>query len=537
MKWILAIASLLVGFAAGIWSREERAASTAPPTPTPTNSASGAGESLPDPIAEILTTLGRKPGLRQFAALGKPLARLTPEQVSRLMRELSRDPRDVGNDRAQWLFRWWLEHDPEAASAWMAPRLQRVGQDGPLGGDSISPEGEMVKLWAKAFPERALELAHANPRSGTTAALLTEVLGRREKSPPSQTWAVLRDFPDCPGRAKVVAQFISKWSEQDAGAAFAAALALAPGQTRDDALVAALPKLAEQNAAAAFTHYEELGLSDSELLGKMVSGAAAKDPAAIAAWLVQLDRGQFGQTAPGLVEKWAAQDPAAAFAWAAEHQVRLNVKRESMPELTYTGTAIAYTSKTGPAPNAYSAAMKAKPAETLAWVNSLPDGDDRARMAAGLLPFAEAGQAIQLFDLLPPDERSSAAYNLGKILAADPPRAAAWAGALPAGSARETAWMSIGSSAKSAIDVPPGADRDAWLTGRLHSSEIYSSGPIAALDLIPQIGDSAKRQRAFDRTMEEKLRDAPAPEQKEKIFQWLEKSSLPAEWKTKWQKK
>ena len=115
MKSLIPFCTALVGFAVGMWSTDSSETPVAQPqVPAPTTSE----PERPDALAEILTALRMKPGLRQFAALSEPMSRLTSEQMGKLIERTQRDSREYSEYHSGWLFKWWLERDPTAASAW-----------------------------------------------------------------------------------------------------------------------------------------------------------------------------------------------------------------------------------------------------------------------------------------------------------------------------------------------------------------------------------------------------------------------------------
>ena len=535
MKSLIPFCTALVGFAVGMWSTD----STEVPVvhlkaPVPTTSE----PERPDALAEILTALRMKPGLRQFAAMSEPMSRLTSEQMGKLIERTQRDSIETWEHHSGWLFKWWLERDPAAASAWFQPRLRLFAQDGSVFGFSSNSDTEMIGAWAKAFPDDALNLAREFPDSGLASSLIYPILAQRKSQPENELWPILRDLPEGKGRAKQTERFMAKWGKKDAASAFAAAAALAPGRTRDAALVVVLPELAATDAKLAFEQYNKLGLADPELVTKMIAGAATKDPAGIAEWLTTLDAVQFTQAAPSLVETWAAKDPAAALAWAAAHNVPLVVGRDFLgnTEITHHGFTRSMGHRTDTnAYNSLATAMGYQSAATLTWFYSLPAGPERDRMASRLLSVATADQAIRLFDELPPEARRDAASTVAWKLSAKPKDATAWIDKLPSGPVREQVWYALGQQAANKFDPPVGPDRDAFLRGKIFLIGLQAA-PTDALDLTLEINNPTKRREVLDSIMEKQTRDATS-DSASKSREWIEKANLPDEWKAKWRTK
>ncbi len=537
MKPFIPLCTALVGFAVGLWSRDSQ---VTPPASSPTPIAPAQQEpERTDTLSEVLRALRLKPGLQQFAALSEPLTRLNSAQMGALIERIERDSHQDSDWRSTWLFKWWLERDPDAASAWVLPRFRLLAQDRTdvgLDADGIS---QMIGSWAEKFPADALKLALEKPQSGLAGSLLFYVLKMKKDRPESESWSVLRDFPESRGRVREAERFIKKWAEKDTAAAFAAAQALAAGGTRDSSLAAVLPELAAKDAAFAFEQYNKLGLSDPELVTKMIAGAAAKDPAGIAEWLTGLDAVQFKHAAPWLVQKWAAQDPAAAFHWAAEHKVKLTGywDFEWGDRVSYThsglGRSMSWKGSSG-GPSAVVAAMSKKPEATISWLNTLPFGPERDRMTSLLITAAKADQAIQLFNTLPPEARRDGAYKIASKLTHDPKRGTEWIATLPAGLVRERAWYAFGQIDTGKYGPSPGRDRDAFLSGQAFRFGV--TDPEYSLNTMLKIANPTKRREVFDSAMQRHT-TSQSPTWPENARAWMEHADIPDEWKTKWRVK
>jgi hypothetical protein len=531
MKWLVSIVATCAGIAAGWWSRDFQT----PDSPTSAtqrieNIATPSPESV-GPLAKIQSALRMKPGLQQFAALSEPLARLGPEAIGALIESVEREGREQRDYRSGWLFKWWLQRDPEAASAWVMPRLQLLVQDGPLG-TGTNAEADMADAWAKAFPQRALKLAREYPRAAIAGTLLYHAAHKRRDAPPIETWAIFSDFPEGPARAKEASRFLSEWAKKDAGSAFAAAQSLNAGQTRDQALEAVLPLLAATDTNLAFEHYERLGLSNPELVNKMIVNSGSKDPASVAKWLTQLHPAQFAQVATPFLEKWAAKDPAAAFSWAVEHGARLSMQGQEFTEMRHHGFGRNLSMSFGrPGPDALKAAMTAQPEAALGWLRSLPQGAQREQMAERFLSYVKPEDAVRLFKELGPGSRGRAISTMGSTLSGDPKRATEWVATLTAGPERQNAWYRLGQFEASALNPPVGAERDAWLEGRVIGTGFLSRTPAETLNMVMEIQNAQKQREAFDQVMEAVKSDNAKRVQ---AVTWMEKSKLPEAWKAKW---
>jgi len=534
MKWLVALCAALAGIAAGMWSGNSSNA----PSASQVTVAAAAPQPLAErssAVAQILTALRGKPGLQQFAMLAEPLSRLTGAEMGEVLERVERDSRESTEYRVGGLFKWWLDRDPDAASAWALPRLKLLAQDGPLAFQPGGSDSTIVQAWGKRFPEKGLELARAYPRSGVAASLLWNTLEKARANPPGDGWVIIREFPDGDAKAQEVPRFLEVWAKKDVPASFAAAQSLAPGSIRDQSIRALLPLVAATDAALAFEEYNKLRRPDSELLTKIITGAASTDPAGMAAWLLKLEPAQFAQAAPWLVDKWAAQDPAAALTWALANGAALSWRgddnKRAYRHTPFGRITSITTSEKGPDP--LGTAITKHPSATLAWLHALPPGPQRDGIAERLLTGAGIDDALKLFGELRQSAQELAAFSIAQKLAKDPKRAIDWASSLPTGTTRENAWISFGQNATPGIDPPKGPDRDAWLRGKVFAPGILNSGPEVSLSLVLEINNLALRRQAFDGAMESYSRQ---PSTTEKAREWMESANLPEAWKAKWRK-
>lgn len=539
MKPLIPLCTALVGFAVGMWSTDSIVAPASQSPSIATATSEQRTPERPDALAEVLTALRMKPGLRQFAALSEPMSHLSPEQIGKLIERSERELRAGSDHHSGWLFKWWMDRDPAAAAAWFQPRLRMLAQEGSDFSFSSDSNTEMIGAWARKYPDDALALAREFPRSGLVSSLIYSVIEQKKALPDSELWSLICQFPEGKGRVKPSERFLSKWAKKDAATAFAAVAALAQGPTRDAALIAVLPELAATDAKLAFEQYNKFGLNDPKLVTKIIAGAASKDPVGIADWLTQLDPVQFTQSAPWLVDQWAAKDPAAAFAWATTHRVPLNVRGDQLGdiEISHSGFQRSFGHRaSNDGMNALATAMDKQPAATLAWLHALPAGPERDRMTSRLLSAAKPEQAIKLFDELPPEARRDGAYTVVSKLYTNPKSATDWAESLPNGPVRERAWFALGQSEGTKSDPPAGPDRDALLSGRIVR---YSSNtdPINALNMSLEISNPAKRREALDGIMERQTLVSETFGWAAKSREWLEKANVPDDWKAKWRLK
>jgi hypothetical protein len=258
---------------------------------------------------------------------------------------------------------------------------------------------------------------------------------------------------------------------------------------------------------------------------------AAANPAQALEWLGQLDVTQFAAGAPEIVEKWAERDPAAALAWALEHGVSVTARYTNMDRVEHNSFGRA-TWIADQRLDPFGTALEKQPAATLAWVRSLPAGEDRDRfMELAAKHSKTVDQALALFSELSADAAARVARDIGSGFLIDPERVQQWAASLPAGPAREQAWTGIGRVFGKPLP-PPGPDRDAMLSGIVRP--IGTPRPPA--DLLPlavQISDLQLRRDMIDEAMDYYVNlsyEKTAGEARA----WLENADVPDEWKVRW---
>ena len=530
-RLLLPICAFALGFSiAGFHALSVR--TQPPPTATPNLtkatqlSAPERNDGLASAIAAV-QSIGFRPSLRNFAELGELLDQLDSTKVASLLDFLEKEPQHTYRD-LECAFSWWLRRDPAAASAWIQPRLKRFAQDGPLGMSFDSSGGYIVSAWVKALPKEALEFAREHARTGLAAELLERIHRSHPERDPSKLHAIALAFPESAARTLALRKSLEYWAAKDGAGALAAAQSL-DGQDRTNGITTVLENWPQKDARAAFDSYRSLGLSDPELLAKILRKAGTADPRKAIEWLGELDETQIARAAPEIVDAWAAKEPVAALQWALEHGIPLSGRSSDFRMKTHhNGLGRQGTSDGGRTILPIQSAMKKDADATLAWIRSLPDPADRQRLTELAILSANPQQKLSLFADLPPEAQQRWASNVAINLGADGRR---WAESLPSGPARENAWRGLGTSPQQPIDLPPGPDRDAMLQGR--SLPTGERKPAQSLDLILQISDPIRRRDAFDDAMEfyvETLGEHMAAETREA----LEKADFPEDWKRPW---
>ena len=236
----------------------------------------------------------------------------------------------------------------------------------------------LVRAWAENTPERAFNYARQHAGTGLARTVLHSAIFAWPDKNFARRFELLRGYPEGSDRQKVIVSLCFTWAQLDRTAALAGAASLPRGAERDSALAEVLARFAGSEPASAFKQAKILGLKDPALLTVMAKEAAKSDPVAAAEWIATHEPAQAADLAPVIAVFWAEKDPAAAFTWAREQGVSLtstlSEHARRIPGKMFAGHA---AEMTGDSP--FSAALRLKPEETLAWVHSLPAGAERER--------------------------------------------------------------------------------------------------------------------------------------------------------------
>ncbi|RYD78106.1 MAG: hypothetical protein EOP84_14695 [Verrucomicrobiaceae bacterium] len=540
---LASLAGLLLGAASGALQGDgkKQAPETAPLLSASGNNAHqipSMGDARTEAFNEALGTVNGKMDLRQLARLGEALSVLSPEQIPALLDRVESETSPNVQDRMMWLFRWWQQHDPSRAGAWIRKRLELAAQDGPLGHAYQSSNRYLLfQAWAKASPQDALEFAKLHRQSGLAEHLLSYAMEAWPDQSGRGRMALLLEFPAGNTRQDVLMNVLAKWTTQEPAAAIAAAQALPDDGERKKAIAAVLREWAKQDPDESFSRYQALGVSDVKLAARLLCAVVEKNPTRAVEWLAEIDPAHVAQLAPELVSQWAQSDPAAAFTWAIENGVSLATRVESESRVMHNSfnRTMQFTHRLM---DPFSNALENKPEAVLAWLQQLPPGAERDRMIERTAStIRDLDQALALFSRLPPEAASRTASTIAQRFSEDPTRlqeAVKWAASLPPGPVRTNAWAGFGSSALHQLIPmpPPGPDRDAMLSGRVLGNGLRTS-PIPSLETAMQISDPQLRRDMLDEAVEhfstqDSLGWAP------KALEWLEKSDVPEEWKRRW---
>lgn len=497
-----------------------------PPVPTHQGASAAAPEEL---LGIVLSMFSGEMNLEDLARMESVLERLSPMQMSALLDEIERSTGPLRSERLPSLFALWQKRDPRAATAWIQPRLNTAAQDGP---DSryleYTPRGGLILAWAKASPREALEYARSHARTGLATQLLAAAVRNWPESDDRTRLALLLDFPQGAARSGALASLLADWTKREPSAALATAQALESEEERQKTTAGILRAWPQKDAAIALEQYRTLALDDIPLLSDLLSDYVKVDPVRTANWLESLDAAQLGQCGPEVVEQWAERDPAAALTWALEHGLSIGLQWDVEQGMVHESLGRRNDDeyrRTQP----LATALEKQPEKTLAWLRSLPPGPERERLIeTAAVELKDVEQAVALFSSLPPEAAARTAFGVAlKFNGSE--RGPQWAGSLPPGLARLRAWEGIGDQASKALDLPPGPDRDAMLSGLAQRNTL--TNPIFALEHMMQIADPIRRRDIFEEVVESNI---PFESRVKQVSEWLNSSTVPEEWKHRW---
>jgi hypothetical protein len=547
---VLPLCAAALGFALGTMrlgdTRRESVAPTAGGHREASASAEFAGQSSQDEsVVAALTALVERDDFRQLARLGALLDELDAAQMHALLDKLDRLP---AADREVFLPRLlahWTKRDPQAATAWMQPRLAGFAKEKWFPYSEGSFDADLVRAWVRNAPTLAIDYARGCPDSGLAKVIAEGALFVWPDKNPAIRFEVLRDFPPGQARQKAIVSFCFTWAQTDRPAAFAAAAALEPGPARTGALGEILARWAGDEPAVAFEEAKALGVTDPGWLTIMVKEAAKRDPAATARWIAAHEDAFPPQASAVLAQKWAASDPTEALAWALANGVSLvtppQILALRIPGEMFAGHAAEMDYETP-----LGAALSSKPDAALAWIRALPTGAERERYLEFAITRAPDLAKVKPFIAeLSPEAATRAAGRIASRLAyQQAAQAQQWAESL-SGPMREAAWTAIGSTRTEPLPLPPGPDRDAMLSGLAIARA--QQAPEQALDRVLEIRDPALRRRTFDDVLW-KLNRGPVDlgggasmrgateTARAAASAWIERANIPEDWKRAWRR-
>lgn len=488
----------------------------------------------------VLGLLSQANSLRGMAELGPMLNGLTSIQIGALLDRLDRPGVENRGALISRLVAYWTRRDPEAATAWMQPRLtmllrQSVRLGGSLDRMMHDEDSILIRAWAQNAPAIALDYARQHPEAGLAGVILANVIEGPNVRSDAERWELLSVFPGKKQRERAMEQFFLRFRERAQGdyeAAELAALSLPQGSARNRAIEQVLANWTDSDPAAALARFRSLGVDLPSLVPILACRAGDRDPARVARWLESLEAVEVTRCGGVLVGKWAKENPLEAFAWAEKHGISLT----GTPKIdAQSQSQEPWWADEGSTP--LTAAIEAKPDATIAWLRSMKPGPERTRLIE--IAALSAGKNADFETLvaeLPAEDVGRVVARIGVELRDDPTRLQKWAETLPAGPARKAAWRAMALTRDGmTLSLPHGQDRDALTSGIVQR---YPHNPAKAVEYLQQIDNPEIRRRAFDDLIFS-LRPSqdyePLDNKGINMFrEWMDCPEIPEEWKRLW---
>ncbi len=481
-------------------------------------------------ISRVFTALGQPVAMRRRFELVEAMNALTAADMPALMKGVEALPKATRDELFEMVVEKWFKLDPDVAHAWAG---------------SNPDNWTALNAWARARPEAAIQEALAATNRGTAATLLDGAIEQLTGGDLAARVARIEALPPGPVRNQSLLYAIGKWAESNPAAAFAALAKLPPGKDRENARRLVLYRWASgPDVAGALAQMDAIlptlkaGLEGDSLVNQIARGAAKDHPALILDWLAKIPLEFRVTPAISAARALATTDPQAALAWCLANGIDINLGEEHR----FSGVS----------PGVLGGAMIKAPDATLAWLEALPEGNDRDRyleraMKDGLwqLPGdklfkGDGAVAMRLFNELSPDAQARSADALGRARGkmSDLTDLNAWVQPFAPGSIRADAIAgAIGAAFQqdaSRVDallssVSTDADRDAALRGLAET--MSNSVPSDAAARALAIGDSALRRETLDTVIPLWLKRDP-----EACNRWIQSATaVPADWKEAWQ--
>lgn len=538
----LLIFTCAVGLVAGVYVGRSKTVSPSAPLKTPASelrsrNAPENGSKIGVPaladddarIGRVFSALQEPVALRKRFELCEAMRDLTALDLPALVKRVESLPSAISSELLPALVERWFELDFDAARNWVRAHPR---------------EFSLVKVWAQANPDAAIEEALARPDDYRSTPLLAEAIKKLAGADPGAQVGKLRTVPKGNLRDNVLDRVLREWAKTDPAAAFAALADISRGPTYEATRRAVMAEWASHDPAAALAQLGAIlptlqaGVLGNELVTEIARRAGGKDPRLMLDWLSGIPA-EF-RTAPAIAAArvWAAKEPALALDWCLENGI--DVARGSR-----MGFNVSLAGVLGEA-------LTAQPAATIEWLEARPAGPDRDRLLERALEDSlwrvpkeqlfgdESAFAMRLFNELPDESQVRTASALGQKRAQQgdltdldlwaqnfvpgPARANALAGAISAAYGRDASRVE---TLLASTTAP--ADRDAALRGL--AGAMSDSAPASAATRALAINDRALRRETLGTVITAWQKRDPAPAR-----EWLrDTASIPEAWKQAWQ--
>jgi hypothetical protein len=338
-----------------------------------------------DSDPEVFGLLFQSSNLRGLAKLGAALDGLDSARIGALLDRLDRPAVENRAALMHRLMSYWAHRDPEAATAWMRPRLASFARDRLRFGvrlvDNILDAGDssLVHGWAQNVPDTALTYAREHADTSLAGTILASVINGPQIRSDAERFALISSFPGGWQRDRVMNHFLAGFegrAKTDYDAAERAALSLPPGAARDRAMEGVLAHWTGEDPAAALVRLKSLGADFPSLGPILAHHCAKKNPGRVAQWLESLEPAELDRCGSILVANWANSDPIAAFDWAENHGIAL--AKKSRLESVADDSDPWWDSYRELGRTPLQAAISEKPEATIEWLR-IPD-DKRVRI-------------------------------------------------------------------------------------------------------------------------------------------------------------
>jgi hypothetical protein len=482
----------------------------------PGRSAQNGSTKVPLSIEEVFSKLISAPGPMELSRL---LADLRAEELPGLMERAQKLPPKFRKELIPAIFERWLELDRSAAVAWIREKMR---------------DASCYEAWAKAAPDEALEFifrsSSLNRFRGAIVAGLETLAGKDARA----RIGILMRYPSSQGRDQILLQEFQRWTETDPGTAYSWAVNIPEGKLRNSMERSALKGLASVDPSTASKRVSEMipklkpSLYGSGFISEFVGVLAAKDRTLAMRFAEALpdEFRKFPIIAIGA--NWAKTEPLAALAWSYEQGV--DISAHYLTETMGSGSIV-------------EAAFATQPKETIDWLLSLPDTNERGIWLQALLHNnflkGDGELGMKIFEGLSANRQFRLAPDLGRVIASGGnfPDLATWTSSFPDEAVRARAlagavgqfFEKIPARVDSIMSgLPEGPIRDQALLELVRRQSWGTPADAASRAL--EIHDESVRFDALDQAMRRWLdRD------RERAVDWLQThDNIPRAWISEW---
>jgi hypothetical protein len=510
-----AVGSIIIGAALGFGGHALQADRSKTPLNSssslsiPGRSAQNGSTNVPPAIEETFTKLVSAPGRVELFHL---LADLRAEEMPGLIERAQKLPPKFRKALVAAIFERWLELDRGSAAAWIREKRR---------------DASCYEAWAKAAPDEALEFIFRSSsldqyRNAIVAGL--ETLAGKDAA--ARIGMLLR-YPSSQGRNQILLEEFKRWTETDPGTAYSWAVNIPEGKLRASMEQSALIGLVNVDPTSASNRVNEMipklkpSLYGNEFISEFVRVLARKDQM-LAMRFAEALPDEF-RTLPIIAvgAEWAKTEPLAALAWSYEQGIDFSM---------VSGLNVM-------------SAFAGQPKETIGWLLSQPDSNERVMWLQALLRDyylkGDGELGLKIFESLSTDRQFWLAPELGRVIgnSGNFPDMATWTSSLPDEAIRARAFAAavgqIFEKTPARVDsivsgLPEGPIRDQALL-ELVGRQSWSK-PADAASRALEIHDETVRFDALDQAMRRWLdRD------RERAVDWLQThDNLPRAWLNEW---